>query len=163
VAPEAVAQQVQGVGVGAGGGEAEHAGQQAQHQVGQGQVRVLVVEGPVQVQHLVGEPAHGEQAHEHQHDLSQPLPGVHLEERGGVSWRGESAGREEGSAGRGGVNWKGRSQLEEVCMCVCMSVCVSVCVCMCRGGQWINVQYSLCHFRLFYCITENEVKLFNRK
>lgn len=78
VSPEGLAEQVEGEGVDAGRGEAEDAGQQRDHQVGQRQVQLLVVEGAVQVEHVVGEPAHGKQPHQHQHDLRQPLPGLHL-------------------------------------------------------------------------------------
>lgn len=88
VPPEALAEQVEGEGVDAGRGEAEDAGQQCDHQVAQRQVHLLVVEGAVHVEQVVGEPAEGEEEDQHQHDLGQPLPGLHL--RGGgrrdVSW-----------------------------------------------------------------------------
>lgn len=77
---EALAEQVEGEGVDAGRGEAEDSGQQRDDQVSQRQVHLVVVEGAVHVEHVVGEPAQGEQAHEHQHDLRQALPGLHLEE-----------------------------------------------------------------------------------
>lgn len=79
VAAEALAEQVEGEGVDAGGGEAEDSGQQGDDEVGQRYVRLVVVEGPVHVEHVVGEPAEGEQTHEHQHDLRQALPRLHLE------------------------------------------------------------------------------------
>lgn len=81
VPPEALAEQVEGEGVDAGRGEAEDAGQQRDHQVAQRQVHLLVVEGAVHVEQVVGEPAEGEEEDQHQHDLGQPLPGLHL--RGG--------------------------------------------------------------------------------
>ena len=78
VPAEAPAQQVQGEGVDAGAGEAEHAGQEGDDQVGERGVDVAVVEGTVQVEHVVGEPAQCKQADEHQDDLRQPLPRFHL-------------------------------------------------------------------------------------
>lgn len=81
VSPEGLAEQVEGEGVDAGRGEAEDAGQQRDHQVGQRQVQLMVVEGAVQVEHVVGEPAHGKQPHQHQHNLRQSLPGLHLQGR----------------------------------------------------------------------------------
>lgn len=78
---ETLAEQVEGEGVDAGGGEAEDSGQQGDDQVGQRQVHLVVVEGPVHVEHVVREPAQGEETHEDQNDLSQPLPGLHLQEK----------------------------------------------------------------------------------
>lgn len=81
---ETLAEQIEGERVDAGRGEAEDSGQQGDDQVGQGQVHLVVVEGAVHVEHVVGEPAESEQPHENQHDLSQTLPGLHLEERDGA-------------------------------------------------------------------------------
>lgn len=81
VPAETLAEQIEGERVDTRGGEAEDSGHQGDDQVGQGQIRQVVVEGAVHVEHVVGEPAQGEQAHEHQHNLSQALPGLHL--RGG--------------------------------------------------------------------------------
>lgn len=78
---EALAQQVEGEGVDAGRGEAEDPGHQGDDQVSQRQVHLLVVEGAVHVEHVVGEPAEGEEAYEDQHDLSQTLPRLHLQDR----------------------------------------------------------------------------------
>lgn len=78
---EALAEQVEGEGVDAGWGEAEDSGQQGDDEVSQWQVHLVVVEGAVHVEDVVGEPAQGEQAHEHQDDLGQALPRLHLEER----------------------------------------------------------------------------------
>lgn len=75
---EALAEQIEGEGVDAGGGEAEDSGQQRDDEVGQRHVHLRVVEGAVHVEHVVGEPAQGEEAHEHQHDLGQTLPRLHL-------------------------------------------------------------------------------------
>lgn len=80
---EALAQQVQSEGVDAGRGEAEDSGQQRDHEVGQRQVHLGVVERAVHVEHVVGEPAEGEEAHKHQNDLGQALPRLHLCERRG--------------------------------------------------------------------------------
>ena len=78
---EALAEQVEGEGVDAGRGEAEDSGQQGDDEVSQRQIHLVVVEGAVHVEDVVGEPAQGEQAHEHQHDLGQTLPRLHLEEQ----------------------------------------------------------------------------------
>lgn len=50
----------------------------------QRQVHLLVVEGAVHVEEVIGEPAEGEEEDQHQHNLGQPLPGLHLCEQGGV-------------------------------------------------------------------------------
>lgn len=76
--PEALAEQVESERVDAGRGEAEDAGQQGNHQVAQRQVHLLVVEGAVHVEEVIGEPAEGEEEDKHQHNLGQPLPGLHL-------------------------------------------------------------------------------------
>lgn len=81
VPSEALTEQVEGERVDAGRGEAEDSGQQGDDEVSQRQVHLVVVEGAVHVEHVVGEPAQGEQAHEHQHDLGQTLPRFHLEEQ----------------------------------------------------------------------------------
>lgn len=44
----------------------------------QRQVHLLVVEGAVHVEKVIGEPAEGEEEDKHQHNLGQPLPGLHL-------------------------------------------------------------------------------------
>lgn len=98
MAPETLAEQVESEGVDAGGGEAEDPGQQGDHQVGQRQVHVLVLEGAVHVEDVVGEPAEGEEAHEDQHDLGQTLPGLNLEEEGRRT-RGRSKETERAVAG----------------------------------------------------------------
>lgn len=77
---EALAEQVEGKGVDAGWGEAEDSGQQGDDKVSQRKIHLVVVEGAVHVEHVVGEPAQGEQTHKHQHDLGQTLPRLHLEE-----------------------------------------------------------------------------------
>lgn len=79
MAAETLAEHVEGKGVDTGGGEAEDSGQQRDDEVGQRQVHLVVVEGAVHVEHVVGEPAQSKQTHEHQHDLSQTLPRLHLE------------------------------------------------------------------------------------
>lgn len=81
MAPETLAEQVKSEGVDAGGGEAEDPGQQGDDQVGQRQVHLVVVEGTVHVENVVGEPAQGKETHEHQDNLGQTLPGLDLEER----------------------------------------------------------------------------------
>lgn len=78
MSPEALTEQVESERVDAGRGEAEDAGQQGYHQVAQRQVHLLVVEGAVHVEQVVGEPAEGEEEDQHQHNLGQPLPGLHL-------------------------------------------------------------------------------------
>lgn len=75
---EALAEQIEGKGVDAGGGEAEDSSQQGDDEVGQRHIHLCVVEGAVHVEHVVGEPAQGEEAHEHQHNLGQALPRLHL-------------------------------------------------------------------------------------
>lgn len=78
VPAEALTEQVEGEWVDAGGGEAEDSGHQRDDEVGQRQIHLVVVEGAVHVEHMVGEPAQGEQAHEDQHDLGQALPRLYL-------------------------------------------------------------------------------------
>lgn len=75
---EALTEQIEGEGVDAGGGEAEDSGQQGDDEVGQRHIHLCVVERAVHVEHVVGEPAQGEEAHEHQHNLGQTLPRLHL-------------------------------------------------------------------------------------
>lgn len=82
MSPEALTKQVEGEGVDAGRGEAEDTGKQGNHQVAQRQVHLLVVEGAVHVEEVIGEPAEGEEKDQHQHNFGQPLPGFHLWERG---------------------------------------------------------------------------------
>lgn len=86
MSPEALTEQVESKRVDAGRGEAEDAGQQGNHQVAQRQVHLLVVKGAVHVEEVIGEPAEGEEEHQHQYNLGQPFPGLHLWERGGVSF-----------------------------------------------------------------------------
>ncbi len=81
VPAEALAEQVKGKRVNAGRREAEDSGQQCDDEVSQRQIHLIVVEGAVQVEQVVGEPAEGEQANEHQHDLRQALPRLHLQEQ----------------------------------------------------------------------------------
>ena len=69
VSAEALTEQVEGEGVDAGRREAEDSGQQGDDKVSQRQIHLVVVEGAVHVEHVVGEPAEGKQTHEHQHDL----------------------------------------------------------------------------------------------
>lgn len=63
------------------------------------------MEGAVHVQHVVGEPAQSEQAHEHQHDLRQTLPGLHLKKGcdGGVGGRKGEGEVDLGGEGNGGI------------------------------------------------------------
>lgn len=81
MASETLAEQVKSEGVDAGGGEAEDPGQQGDDHVSQRQVHLVVVEGTVHVEDVVGEPAQGKETHEHQDDLGQTLPGLDLEGR----------------------------------------------------------------------------------
>lgn len=50
----------------------------------QRQVHLLVVEGAVHVEQVIGEPAESEEEDQHQYNFGQPLPGLHLWESGGV-------------------------------------------------------------------------------
>lgn len=75
---EALAHQVQGERVHAGVGEGQDAGAHAGDEVAQRRVHLAVVVGAVQVDHVTGEPADGEQADEHQHGFRQTLPGLEL-------------------------------------------------------------------------------------
>lgn len=81
MAAETLAEQVKSEGIDAGGGEAEDPGEQGDDQVSQRQVHLVVVEGAVHVEDVVGEPAEGEETHEDQDDLGQTLPGLNLEGR----------------------------------------------------------------------------------
>lgn len=83
VSAETFAQQVEGERVDTGRGKAEDAGHQRDDQVSHRHVQLLVVKGAVHVEHVVREPAEGEQSHEDQNDLSQTLPGLHLSTGGG--------------------------------------------------------------------------------
>ena len=76
--PKALAQQVEGKRVHAGVGEGQKAGADAGDEVEHGGVHFGVVVGAVQVDDMVGEPAEGEETHEHQHCLGQALPGFDL-------------------------------------------------------------------------------------
>lgn len=76
--PEALAQQVEGKRVDTGVGEGQEAGTDAGDEVEHGGVHLGVVVGAVQVDDVVGEPAEGEEAHEHQHGLGEALPGFYL-------------------------------------------------------------------------------------
>ena len=76
--PETLAQQVEGKRVHAGVGEGQKAGADAGDEVEHGGVHLGVVVGAVQVDDMVGEPAEGKEAHEHQHCLGQALPGFDL-------------------------------------------------------------------------------------
>lgn len=76
--PESLAQQVEGKRVHTGVGEGQEAGTDAGDEVEHGGVHLGVVVGAVQVDDVVGEPAEGEEAHEHQHCLGKALPGFDL-------------------------------------------------------------------------------------
>lgn len=76
--PETLAQQVEGKRVHTGVGEGQEAGTDAGDEVEHGGVHLRVVVGAVQVDDVVGEPAEGKEAHEHQHCLGKALPGFNL-------------------------------------------------------------------------------------
>lgn len=94
--PETLAQQVEGKRVHAGVGEGQEAGTDAGDKVEHGGVHFGVVVRAVQVDDMVGEPAEGKEAHEHQHCLSQALSGFDL-------WR-ESPRERQGDRGTGWGN-----------------------------------------------------------
>lgn len=76
--PETLAQQVEGERVHTGVGEGQEAGADAGDEVEHGGVHLGVVVGAVQVDDVVGEPAEGKEAHEHQHCFGEALPGFNL-------------------------------------------------------------------------------------
>lgn len=84
---EAFAHEVKGKRVHAGVGEGQNASAYAGDEVAQWGVHLVVVVGAVQVDHVTGQPAHGEQAHKHQHCFGQTLSGFDLRggERSGMS------------------------------------------------------------------------------
>lgn len=91
---EAFAHQVEGKWVHAGVGEGQNASAHAGDEVGQGGVRLAVVVGAVQVDHMTGQPADSKQANEHQHSFGQTLSGLDL--------RGEERQQESVSTNKAG-------------------------------------------------------------
>ena len=75
---EALAHQVQSKRVHAGVGEGQDASAHAGDEVTQRRVHLVVVVGAVQIDHVTGEPADGEQADKHQDSFGQTLPGLDL-------------------------------------------------------------------------------------
>ena len=75
---ETLAEQVEGEGVDTGVSEGQDTGSHSEDEVGHGGVHFGVVVGAVEVDHVTGEPAHGEQAHKHQDGLGKALPGLYL-------------------------------------------------------------------------------------
>lgn len=77
--PEVLTEEVECKWVDAGIAEAEHSGDQSNDHVAKGGVNLVIVKGPVQVQHMGGQPTHSKKPNEDQDNFGQTLSSFHLE------------------------------------------------------------------------------------